>query len=189
MDYSRLNDCLKIEKEKNFLEMCNSKLEEDEYYKIIIDVGEYDGSVWTTESITFKVPSTRTYEEKVFNCFGKVKIVHKPILLDKKIGIYALRDKTGLYEMVTGKKITVYGYSGQLYCYGAYREKDLVKIGNDLKFLDANPQYKSQYIDSLISTSELIYSTRRALDQQQQIIQQKKDSTIQYVKSYRRPHN
>lgn len=172
--------------EKDFLKICDSKFENDEYYKIVSDVYYYDGVSTYDYSVAIKVPET--YYAQCFNWLGNEKTVRKERLVNKLVTIYAVRNSTGIYEMVTGKKVAIYGHCGQFYCYGVQKQHDLKDIEKTLRFLESNPEYKEQYTRELALLSNNVWEHRKRIAEREEAEQRENDSAIQYVKSYKVPH-
>ena len=170
--------------EKVFLEIFNGNFNNVEYYKLKVTVDDYEAEGVTSVGIT--VP--HTYTEVCYGLFGEKRIKRNGLMV-RNFGIYAIRNEKGLYEMITGKKVGIYGQDAELYCYGVKKEADLSKIGADLEFLDSNPTYKKEYIKLLLSASNSVCAGRKKIDNEEKAKQQKEESAIQYVKSYKIPRS
>ena len=152
---------------KYFLERRNAKFEKKEFYKIIIDTSYCDA--------TDIMEVTTLYMQ------------------NQHIGVYAVKDKTGIHEMVTEKAVTMFGVGDvdSLYCCGLIPCScvDLIQIDKDLTFLDDNLELKKQYIDRLLSLSNEVYKYCERGYRETEVEEQKKESALQYLKSYKIPRN
>ena len=172
---------------KQFLEICNTKSNQDEYYSVVmgIDFDSYDFTYYITQDIYIDVLKVIDTVEKGF--LGIKRNVKKETMFKQKVGIYAIKNKNGLFEMTTGKKLSISGESNAIQCFGVLKISDysLNGVAKDLKFLESNLLYKNQYINKLLSLSDGVYNTNRKYDE----IRREKNSDIQYLKSYKLPNN
>lgn len=166
----KMEDCI-TEKAKEVMTVSADRCKEGFYYVEIYGsihesrVGSY---VLVKDKIELDIEKTRDVTKKTF--FG-TKTVQEKYYDTKIIGIYAKKEKEGLYEMVTGRRLTVtdkmhdsVGFElgindtkEPLYCIGIreiYSEEAYARAGMDLQYLEENPEVKEQYIEKLNKLGE-----------------------------------
>ena len=177
---------------ENFLNMRNKPFSKEEYYKVVMDAkyDSYDHFYSSTTKLYIEEPQMVTYKTEGFLGFPKTvttKSSHK-----EWVGIYAVKKKNGIYEMVTGKELTVTGKNNNLiYCMGIEKlfESEMSEAGKHLKYLESNPDYKKQYINRLQELSEAAYTKTTTYEEAASKKQSNEEASIQYLKSYRPPEN
>lgn len=124
--------------------------------------------VLVKDEIELDIEKTRDVTKKTF---FRTKTVQEKYHDTKNIGIYAKKEKEGLYEMVTGRRLTVtdkmhdsVGFElgindtkEPLYCIGIreiHSEEEYARAGMDLQYLEENPEVKEQYIEKLNKLGE-----------------------------------
>lgn len=173
--------------QKDFLKVCNSKYEQDEYYYVIMGVNydSYDNVYFTTTDIYVDVPRLMNVRER--GLFGSTRTVTKEVIQKEKVGIYAIRNRNGIYEMTTGKKLSLNGQSNSIHCFGISRVSDncLETVSRDLQLLDSNPKYKQQYINSLMALNSQGINVHKKYDE----MRREQNANLQYLRRYKLQNN
>ena len=138
---------------KKFISIQGEPVKDKKYYRAIMHVEyDWDGNLTTDSYITFangkgwKETSKRTF-------FGNTKL--EKVTVRKSANVYAVKKDSGIYEMVTGKPLAVWGggkYSDCVLCYGLQlveKNEELVKMANELKELESDYKLKCNYIAGL----------------------------------------
>lgn len=165
-------------------EFRKEKCTQPEYYRIIMGQEYFDCSTYSIDSISIdSIPSFR--EEIQYGFFGHLKEVQVRCTKSKKVGIYAIKDESGIHEMITGKEVTMYGLPGDLYCMGLCEvsERDIGIMVDDLKFINSSIGYSREYADKLLDLSEKLYNKQLA----NKNAKQEKEDAFQYIKNYKVP--
>ena len=181
------NDRLKeMEELKNyFMHIRKAKYDGEKYYKVIMNVT--DGWEYTSRIDKIPIEYWDYKNVKGYNIFGQLVDKKKWTKVVRFVGIYAVKDKDGIHELVTGELLTPYGEQGKLYCCGLVEVDDVAKIGKDLMFLD-NSNSKFQYIKSIVNASADLRAEWEEYceDQKKKVVTA--EEYIQYVKTYRKKH-
>jgi len=172
----------------DFLNIKNAPYVGDEYYYVILSVSHdsYDG-IYST-SYLVKVDVTH-YKYKSF--FGVQFAVSNGETNKQYLGVYGKKTINGIYEMVTGKELSVNGKSGAINCIGVSKVDDYAinKVVSDLKLVDSDPGIKQRYIASLMNASAKALEFNRFCDNSTLQKQQEQESNIQYLRSFKFPRN
>ena len=175
------------ELKKNFLEVRNSQFKGEEYYSVIMDI-DYDSydHIYYTPNFIY-IDTRRMMDVKERGIFGSVYWVKKEVPMREQVGIYAIKNRNGLFEMTTGKELTLREKNNSIRCFGINRISDngLEKVANDLKLLNSNPKYKNQFINSLMLMNNNVTKKYKMFEE----YERSKNSNIEYLKSYKLPHN
>ncbi len=171
---------------KEFLEERNKPFVQNEYYWVIMNIyyESYDSMIITTQNMYIDVPSVMEVTERGF--WGPKK-VRKEEVHKERVGIYAVKTKNGLYEMVTGKKLSLTGEPNTIQCFGINKlpSSCLQDLSKDLQLLDSKPQCKEQYVKELLTLSQRAKTTRQHFDE----YEREKDDNLQYLRRYKLPNS
>ena len=157
-----------IAKPRNeFLTQRKNSFEKIKYYRVVMDIDTYD-------NISF---------------IDKISVKVSQSTIDEKLGVYAMQTENGIFEMVTGKKLTVIGETDSISCIGIRElgENEYETAGRCLVILRDNAETKKQYINILNNLSKKSHEINEAyiefIDKQQK----EKKEALQYFKSYKLP--
>jgi len=171
---------------KIFLEERNKPFVQNEYYSVVMGIyyESYDSYIVTTENMYLDVPSIMEVTERGF--FGPKK-VRKEVVRKEPVGIYAVKTKNGIYEMVTGKKLSLTAGPNTLQCFGVNKltYNCLDSVSKDLQLLESKPQCKAQYIKELLTLSERVKTSRQCFDE----YEREKNNNLDYLRRYKLPNN
>ena len=174
------------ELKKQFLEEKNKPFKENEYYLVImnIDYDSYDSIMLTTTRMFVEVPSIIETTER--GLFGPKKVI-KETMCKEPIGIYAIKNRNGIFEMTTGRKLSVSGEANSIHCFGINKltNNSLVDVSKDLQLLESKPLTKKQYINMLLSFSDIALKRQKVFAE----AQKENDYNMQYLKKYKLPNN
>ena len=175
---------------ENFLNMCNKPFSKEEYYRVVMDAryDSYDHFYSSTTKLYIEEPQMVTYQKEGF--LGFPRTVTMQSTRREWVGIYAVKKKNGIYEMVTGKELTVTSKNdNSIYCMGIEKlsEPEMAEAGKHLKYLESNLDYKKQYINRLQELSEEAYKKTTAYEAASAKKKSNEEASIQYLKSYRSP--
>jgi hypothetical protein len=171
---------------ENFLKIRNSQYTGDEYYYVImgIDYDSYDFVYLTTYDIYIDTLKMMSVLKK--GLFGTRRVMEE-CPYKERVGIYAIKNRKGIFEMTTGKRLSVTGESNAINCFGINKISDngLESVAKDLELLESNALYREQYVSKLLSLSNGVRKTQEIYKEKQK----ENNSHIQYLKRYKLPDN
>ena len=172
---------------ESFLKIRNENFEEEKYYTVTLDIRtDSDGDLYPVYNIPIKYSEFR--EVRDINIFGNWVTKNKLQWTSRLVRVYAIKDKDGIREMVTGLLLAPpCDEIEKLYCCGLMELSDFSSAGEDLKFINSYKHYREQYVEELLKISKNLHDKWERYSEQQKKEQETEESNIQYFKSYRKP--
>ena len=195
--YSKVEDHIR-ERRKEFENYREEEFKEKRYYYVIMDIYNIGGTIntfvheeceigLTKSEVYADVNAKKSIFDRIRKNKNKSKIEEKP----RSFNIYAVKTEEGIFEMVTGKRLSIYGEDNSLACMGLIPidgDEKFVKLANNLKFLEVNPAYKKAYIEKLGELSGKALSLSVDYDEKIQNRINTQTEAVQYLKAYKLPN-